>query len=107
VSLEADATWALVFRREELDLVLGWLRSADAGVVLAGAGGVGKTRLAVEACGMVGEDLSVEWCVAPQTLSCMRVAHFAERCAHPLGEFELAAGARACPRSPAGEPVSG
>jgi DNA-binding CsgD family transcriptional regulator len=64
VSLEADATWALVGRREELDLVFGWLRSADAGVVLAGAGGVGKTRLAVEACVMVGEDLSVEWCVA-------------------------------------------
>jgi AAA ATPase domain len=45
------ATWPLTGRAEELSLISGLTRRRDgpAGVVVAGAAGVGKTRLAREA----------------------------------------------------------
>jgi DNA-binding CsgD family transcriptional regulator/tetratricopeptide (TPR) repeat protein len=59
----SDADWELVGRREELDLVVECLRSDERRpIVIGGPAGVGKSRLAAEACRVVGTDLTVEWC---------------------------------------------
>jgi DNA-binding CsgD family transcriptional regulator len=55
----------LVGRDEELDFVLLAIRSPDAGgVVIAGAPGVGKTRLAREAAAALGSGFHLEWTAA-------------------------------------------
>ena len=60
-----DVTWPLVGRREELALVGQALASGTCGVVLAGAAGVGKTRLARAALTATeAEGCAVRWAVA-------------------------------------------
>jgi hypothetical protein len=44
-----DVSWPLVGRQAELEALVADIREARGGVVLAGAAGVGKTRLAKEA----------------------------------------------------------
>lgn len=64
-------TWPLVGRSEELDFVEGVLaRSETRGVVLGGAPGVGKTRLAKEVLSLVESvGHGVEWAVATRSAS--------------------------------------
>jgi DNA-binding CsgD family transcriptional regulator len=63
-------TWPLTARDEELAFVLQTLRGEPAhGVVIAGALGVGKTRLAREVVSHLGGDLAVEWIAATPTSS--------------------------------------
>lgn len=64
-------TWPLVGRSEELDFVERVLtRSESGGVVLAGAPGVGKTRLAREVLSLVeSAGHGVEWTVATRSAS--------------------------------------
>lgn len=58
-------TWPTVGRDEELGFVVTALRGdRTRGVVLAGELGVGKTRLAREAVGAVGDTVAVEWLAA-------------------------------------------
>jgi tetratricopeptide (TPR) repeat protein len=60
-----DVSWPLVGRQAELEALVADIREARGGVVLAGAAGVGKTRLAKEALAgvhAVGRD--VEWVAA-------------------------------------------
>jgi DNA-binding CsgD family transcriptional regulator len=60
-----DVSWPLVGRQAELEALVADIREARGGVVLAGAAGVGKTRLAREALARVqavGRD--VEWVTA-------------------------------------------
>jgi predicted ATPase len=58
-------TWPLVGRDAELHFVLEAVRGADrTGVVVAGAMGVGKTRLAREAAAALRTDFAVEWTAA-------------------------------------------
>lgn len=63
-----DVTWPLVGRREELALVAKALGAAGvSGVVLAGAAGVGKTRLAREALTAAeAKGWVVRWAVATE-----------------------------------------
>ena len=57
--------WPLVGRNEELGVVLEHLARCDSrGVVIAGALGVGKTRLAREAIASLDRDFSIEWAAA-------------------------------------------
>lgn len=57
--------WPLVGREEELTFVLDALRGDRCrGVVIAGAIGVGKTRLAREVVAALGDDAAVEWVAA-------------------------------------------
>ena len=61
-------TWPLVGRTEELGFVVAALRGERTrGVVIAGALGVGKTRLAREAAAVVEDALVVEWLAATST----------------------------------------
>lgn len=85
-------TWPLVGRSEELDLVEGALtRSETGGVVLGGAPGVGKTRLAKEVLSLLESvGYGVEWAVA--TLSASMIPYGA--LAHLLPE-ELVDGEQA------------
>jgi DNA-binding CsgD family transcriptional regulator len=65
-----DVSWPLVGRQAELEALVADIREARRGVVLAGAAGVGKTRLAREALARVhavGRD--VEWVAATQAAS--------------------------------------
>jgi DNA-binding CsgD family transcriptional regulator len=72
--------WPLVGRAEELRLLSG-IRPGDGGVVLAGAAGVGKTRLARETSALAGRRGGpTHWVAA--TASARSI---------PLGAFELAA----------------
>mgnify|MGYP003297867800 CR=1 FL=1 len=60
-----DVSWPLVGRQAELEALVADISEARGGVVLAGAAGVGKTRLAREALvrvHAVGRD--VEWVAA-------------------------------------------
>jgi DNA-binding CsgD family transcriptional regulator len=58
-------TWPLVGRDAELHFVLEAVRGADStGVVVAGAMGVGKTRLAREAAAALRTDFAIEWTAA-------------------------------------------
>ena len=60
-----DVSWPLVGRQAELEALVADISEARGGVVLAGAAGVGKTRLAREALvrvRAVGRD--VEWVAA-------------------------------------------
>ena len=79
--------WPLIGRREELAAVEQSLTSVGSGaVVLAGAAGVGKTRLAMEALGMLeARGFVVRWAAATQAASSIpfgAVAHLLPR----LGE---------------------
>lgn len=61
------ASWPLVGRKEELDYV-GASLSRSSGVVLAGAAGVGKTRLAMEALDQArSRGLATHWAVATRS----------------------------------------
>ncbi len=58
-------TWPLVGRSQELELLLSTLGSPGTpGVVIAGAAGVGKTRLARELISAMGPGTAVEWIAA-------------------------------------------
>jgi len=60
--------WALTGRDEELAFVVDWLRaSRPRPVVLSGAAGVGKSRLAAEASAAVADEFDVEWCATTQS----------------------------------------
>jgi ATP/maltotriose-dependent transcriptional regulator MalT len=62
------AEWALAGRDDELALLMDWLRGPEPRpVVISGAAGVGKSRLAAEACIAVGSDFTVEWCEATRS----------------------------------------
>ena len=76
--------WPLIGRREELAAVEQALTSVGSGaVVLAGAAGVGKTRLAIEALGMLeARGFVVRWAAATQAASSIpfgAVAHLLPR----------------------------
>src|SRR5687768_15218468 len=56
--------WPLVGRAEELNVLLEVLRGGERGVVIAGALGVGKTRLAREVAAGLESEMVVEWAAA-------------------------------------------
>lgn len=61
-------TWPLTGRAEELALGTGLVRGAGSGVVLAGAAGVGKTRLAREILAAAsGHKVVTRWTVATES----------------------------------------
>lgn len=53
--------WPLVGRQAELEHLRASLRYGSAGTVVAGAAGVGKTRLARELVASLADDFAVEW----------------------------------------------
>lgn len=73
-------TWPSVGRREELELVEQALAAGISGMVLAGAAGVGKTRLAREALGAAeAKGWVARWAVATQAAASIpfrALAHF-------------------------------
>ncbi len=59
------ADWALMERSDELAVAVEWITSAERRpVVIFGASGVGKSRLAAEVCDRVRDDFLIEWCAA-------------------------------------------
>jgi DNA-binding CsgD family transcriptional regulator len=85
-----DVSWPLVGRQAELEALVADIREARSGVVLAGAAGVGKTRLAREALARVhavGRD--VEWVAATRAASSIpfgAVSHLLPAGEHPGGD---------------------
>ncbi|MDP9346326.1 MAG: AAA family ATPase, partial [Actinomycetota bacterium] len=65
------ATWPLIGRSEELGVVVRAMRDqAGNGVVIAGAPGVGKTRLARETAAVLVSEFALEWTAAtPSSVS--------------------------------------
>ncbi len=78
--LGVAATWPLTGRAEELSLISGLIRRRDgpAGVVLAGAAGVGKTRLAREALAVAAQRGGlIRWAVATASARALPLGAFA------------------------------
>lgn len=102
-------TWPLVGRREELKFIEQAIgRPEFAGVVLAGAAGVGKSRLAKEAIGFAGSrGLSAEWVAATHSARSVpfgAVAHLLPReFPETIGQFALFRQAAASLRERCGE----
>jgi DNA-binding CsgD family transcriptional regulator len=88
------AGWELVGRREELALLHEVLAEGRAsGVVLAGAAGVGKTRLAREFCDGAGDGIAVVWAVATRAASTVPFGPLAHLLpafpAEPVNRFDV------------------
>ena len=65
VPLHTGSEWELVGRSNELARIVATITSGHRQpVVISGPAGVGKSRLAVEACRVVDREFVVEWCAA-------------------------------------------
>ncbi|MFD3702030.1 LuxR C-terminal-related transcriptional regulator [Nocardia sp. NPDC058658] len=74
------SAWPLVGRDEELRTIEAAIRgNGNAGLVLAGAAGVGKTRLARDA---TATGSRVHWAVATSSARCLPLGAFADLCQH-------------------------
>jgi DNA-binding CsgD family transcriptional regulator len=70
--------WPLIGRSEELDVVIQGMRDyGSGGVAVAGAAGVGKTRLARETAALLVGDLALEWAAATPSAALIPFGAFA------------------------------